>query len=177
MFVFEERVPQTYQAALQTPLKKRTIFKRFPRHSEPKTSEQRREEDFDMRLKRHLSTRVVSAGKLQTSQIGAPLPASPPAPKAVNTSQRTSVGTDGSPRRHRQQEASPRTSDGSPRPKFLDRVGMACAGRMESSDTLKDGTRLMSLGPSCPTRVHDSFKVGESGRWICESCGCVAGCR
>jgi hypothetical protein len=160
MFVFEERVPSSYQAALRTPSKKRTIFPRLSRHSEP--ADARREEEIDARLKRHQSTRVVSKGRVQTWEIGKPLPASPVKP--TYTPPRTYNSADASPQRH--QPESPR-SNGSPRgARFLDRVGMACGGR-ESTDALEEGTRLM-MRAACPTRVHDSFKAGESGRWICE---------
>lgn len=178
MFVFEERVPQEYRAALLTPRKKRRIFKRLARHSNLKV-EQHREEEIDARLKRRQSTRVVSAGKLQTSQIGKPLPASPQSsrqptsPRRMTITPPRTVAADGPPRR-RQQESSPRTSDGSPRSgRLLDRVGMACAGRWESTDSLEEGTRLMTLGR---TRVHDSFKGGDSGRLICECGRCVMQC-
>ena len=172
MFVFEERVPQEYQAALLTPRKKRRIFKRFPRHSDPE-ADMHRKEEIDARLKRHQSTRVVSAGKLQTSQIGKPLPVSPQSSRQPTSSRRMTItpprtaALDGSPRR-RLQEASPRASDGSPRSgRFLDRMGMVCAGRSESSDSLEEGTRLMTLGE---TRVRDSVKGMDSSRWPCE-CG------
>jgi hypothetical protein len=78
VFVFEEIVPLQYQNELvNPPARKKRIFRRFPRHSEPSTLPTARETEFDARLKRH-STKVITLSKpIVVGEIGSPMPASP----------------------------------------------------------------------------------------------------
>ncbi|KAI5449422.1 hypothetical protein NCC49_004706 [Naganishia albida] len=82
VFVFEEMVPARYQNELvNPPTRKKSIFNRFPRHSEPSALPTTREIEFDARLKRH-STKVMTLSKpIGVGEIGSPLPSSPQTPR------------------------------------------------------------------------------------------------
>lgn len=159
VFVFEERVPLKYQQELISPPKKPSIFKRFPRYSEPSSLQTREEAEFDARLKRHSVKLMTLSKPLNVREIGSPLPASPQTPRRDTS--RGSVDTTVSPRSQGSVDRSP----------LAGRSKHASTGFMEQSNGVPGRVgeaRVMRVdtGRMRGLSGKEGFGQSDADRWL-----------